>query len=186
LKGLEFSLEGIKEERIIKAWHSKLIFNFFANILSLIGFALMIAGAACWLSAYYSPRYAGEILWIIGSSFWLASLILRDMGIRYDAMNTYKAYPILPTQNANNVDSSVKRGLADHLSSVWSNSLATDLYIIAATLFLLGSIMFDVRGRNIGYNEYTSNQFQIAAGCLWIVGACIVFFASILHCVARR
>ncbi len=159
------------------------IFNFFANILAVLAFAVFIAGAGCWLSAFGQPRYAGEILWIIASGMWLASLLLRDMGVRYDAMDTYKQYPVLPNTVAT---TETKKGLAGHLSSMWSNALATDLYIISAVLFLIGSIMFLSRGRNIGINEFTSNQFQIAAGCMWIVGAGIVFFASLLHCVARR
>jgi hypothetical protein len=159
------------------------IFNVFANLLSLIGFALLIAGAGCWLSSNLNSRYAGEILWIIGSSFWLVSLLLRDMGIRYDTMNTYKNYPVLPTTNNNNQQ---KSQLGAHISSVWSNALATDLYLISSVLLLLGSIMFLARGRNAGINGYTSDQFQVAAGVMWIVAAAIIILASIAHCVSRR
>jgi len=164
------------------------IFNFFANILAIIGFALFVVGAALWLSAFGNPRYAGEILWIIASGFWVLSLLVRDFGLRYDAMNTYKAYPVLPTNATNNAvyTNDQKRGFGAHLSSVWSNAIATDLYLIASVCFAVGAIFFDVRGRMAPIDLYTSGQFQVAAGVLWIVGASIVILASIAHCVARR
>jgi hypothetical protein len=159
------------------------IFNFIASVLAWVAFALFIAGAACWLSQYGNPRYAGEILWVIAGSLWLVSLLVRDMGVRYDAMNTYKNYPVLP--NTVN-DTQYKKNLGAHISSIWGNALATDLYLISSVLFLLGAIMFVARGRNYGINDYTARQFEIAAGCMWIVGAGIVLFASLAHCVARR
>ena len=159
------------------------IFNFFANMIGLVAFATFIAGAACWLAVSGQARYAGEILWIIASGLWLGSILLRDMGLRFDGMTTYKNYPVLPNTVA---DSTTKKSLGAHISSIWTNALATDLYLVASVLFLIGSIMFFCRGRNSGIDAYTSNQFQIAAGVMWIVGAGIVFFAALLHCVARR
>jgi hypothetical protein len=158
------------------------IFNFIASMLAWIAFALFIAGAGCWLSQSGDARYAGEILWVIAGSLWLASLLLRDMGVRYDAMNTYKNYPV----GNNNNDTQYKKNLGAHISSIWGNALATDLYLISSVLFLLGAIMFVARGRNSTFDGYTSNQFQTAAGCMWIVGSGIVLLASIAHCVSRR
>jgi hypothetical protein len=157
------------------------IFNFFGNMLALIAMALFIAGAACWLSFYGNARYAGEILWVIAGSFWVASMLVRDLGVRYDAMNTYKNYPV-----GGNLNDTDKKMLGAHVSSIWSNALATDLYLISSVLFLLGAIMFVARGRNYDQNFYTAGQFQVAAAILWLVGSGIVLFASILHCIARR
>jgi hypothetical protein len=163
------------------------IFNIFANLLAAVSFALFIIGAALWLSRFNDPRYGGEITWIVAGGLWLISMIIRDLGLRYDAMNTYKGYPVLPT-TVNQQDTTAKRALGAHISSIWSNALATDGYLIASTLFLLGAIMFAVRGRSQEQDPtwYTSRQFEIAAAVLWLVGSCIVFFAAIAHCVARR
>ena len=161
------------------------IVNVFANFLAACGFALLIAGAACWLSTMTNPRIAGPILWIIGSGLWLASMLIRDMGIRYDAMNTYKNYPVLPTTvNANETNN--KSALGAHISSVWGNALATDLYIISAVLLLVGSIFFVARNNNFSVDGYAATIFEQTAGILWIVSAVLVFFASMAHCVARR
>ena len=164
------------------------IFNIFANLLAVLAFALFIVGAALWLSTFANPRYGGEIVWIVAGGLWLISMIVRDFGLRYDAMNTYKGYPVLPTTVNNQQDTTAKRALGAHISSIWSNALATDGYLIASTLFLLGAIMFAVRGRNYEQDTtgYTSRQFETAAAVLWLVGSCIVFFAAIAHCVARR
>jgi len=162
------------------------IFNIFANALSWIGFALLIAGAACWLSAFGNPRYAGEILFVIGSSIWLAGMILRDLGLRYDAMQTYKNYPAANNVNAPAMDAEAKRGLGAHISSLWGNALATDLYLIAATLFVVGSALFIARGRNFDRDFNTAQTFQTAWATVWLVASGLVLFAAIAHCVARR
>jgi hypothetical protein len=160
------------------------IWNFFANILAFLAFALFIAGAGCFLSSYGSPRYAGQILWIIAGSFWLASMLLRDLGVRHDAMDTYRQYPVLPNNVA--ADADYKNGLRAHLSSIWSNALATDLYLVASVLFLVGAIMFDASGRSMPYSAFTADKFTVAFSVLWVVGASIVFIGSILHWIARR
>jgi hypothetical protein len=157
------------------------IFNIFANALAWIGFAVLIAGSGCFLSSFGNPRYAGEILWIIGSGIWLGSMLLRDLGLRYDAMNTYKNYAPATVNDPN-----AKKGIGAHLSSVWSNAFATDLYLVAATLLTVGAILWAVRGRSFDRDVYTATTFQTAAAILWIVSAGIVIFASIAHCIARR
>jgi len=159
-------------------------FNFFFSTwFGWMGFALFLAGAACWLSEFENPRAAGEILWVIAGSLWLGSMLLRDMGVRYDTMNTYKKYPYQDPNIATDPNRTYK---AAHISSIWSNALATDMYLVASVLFLIGSIMFLVRGRNFDINLYTSGQFQTAGAIMWLVGSCIVFFFSIAQCVSRR
>jgi hypothetical protein len=155
------------------------IANFFAKLLEICAFALFLAGAACLLSDFLYPRYAGPILWIIAGSLWLGALLIRDMGVRFDAMNTYKNYPAATTDTTD-------KWYRLHVSSIWSNSLANDLYLIAATLFLLGAIMFVCSNTNAGIESYTSREFQVAGAIMWIVGASLILLASIAQCIARR
>lgn len=157
-----------------------LLFNFFGSILGLLAFALFVIGAAFWLSVYGGLRYAGQIIWIIAGSFWVASVLLRDLGVRWDGMNTYKNHPVDGTNTTN------KSALAAHLSSFWSNALATDLYLITSVLFLLGAIFFDSLGRNGGSTNYTGREFEVAAAILWLVGSSIIILSSISHCISRR
>ncbi|KAL0476461.1 SLC22A7 [Acrasis kona] len=164
------------------------IFNFIACLLGMVSFSLFIAGSGCWLSRFGNVHTSGEIVWIIAGGFYIASILVRDLGLRYDAMDTYKKHGsttlIPPTETLQNNDPN-KNDLKLHMSSVWGNAIATDSYLITAVLFLLGSIMFRVRGSN-GSSTLAGRQFEIAAGCMWIVGASIVIFAALAHCVARR
>jgi hypothetical protein len=158
------------------------IFGVFANLLQLSAFALFIAGAGCSLSFGYleNIRLAGLILWIIASGLWLGGALLRDLGLRYDAMITYRDTPVLP------VDGTKDQRLPLHLSSIWSNAFATDLLLLSATLFLLGSIMFLVEFNNRVIAPSTSRSFNIAGGVLWIVGSSIMLFTAIFQAFARR
>jgi hypothetical protein len=163
------------------------IFNLFANLLAAISMALFITGAACWLSGFNNVRYHGTIVWIVAASLWLISLIIRDMGLRYDAMRTYRDYPILPTTaTANNTDNNVAKARGARISSLWGNAIATDLYLVSSVLFLLGAIFWVCRENNYNINGYTAGKFENAASILWIVGSSMVFFAALAHCVARR
>ncbi len=162
------------------------IFNIFANLLIAAGMILLIAGAGCWLSGFNQPRYSGTILWIIGSGLWLGGLLIRDFGLRYDAMRTYKDYPVVANATNDPNYNTLRKQRGGMISSLWGNALATDMYLIAATLFVVGSIFWLARNNNYELNGYTAGKFENAASILWIVGSGIVFFAAIAHCVARR
>jgi hypothetical protein len=149
------------------------IINFFGACLAWISFAMLIAGAACWLSPSAESRSAGFTVWIISSCIWITSVLTRDMGVHWDGMNTFKNYPIIPT---NRPDNASMNALGLHLSSLWGNAIATDLYMITAMSFLIGSALFRVDSR----------QFQVAAAWLWLGGSIVTLFSAIAQCVARK
>lgn len=155
-----------------------LIWNFFASILACSAFILYITGACCWLSVYGTVRFAGEIIWIIAASIWCCSVLLRDMGVRWAHMITYRH----KNQVLNETE---KLEIAVYQSSTWCNTLATIGYMIASLLLLFGSVMYNSRGRN-NVDSYTGRQFMITASIMWIIGASIAVGSSIPHCISRR
>ncbi|KAL0483801.1 hypothetical protein AKO1_014046 [Acrasis kona] len=166
---------------------------FFYLLAEIIVMMLFVAGAGCWLSSYGHPRWAGEILWIIASSIWLAAVIIRDIGVRWEQMNTYKNVylpggneaRVAGSQPAPNVATPYKRKLGFNLLATWTNSILSQFYLVAVTLFLLGSILFDTRYRG-SHDYFASRSLEIGAAVLWLVPTCFFFFMAIGHCIARR
>jgi len=168
-------------------------FMVFYLICEIIAMMIFIAGAGCWLSFYGNPRFAGEIIWIIASSIWLVGVLVRDIGVRWEQMNTYKNV-MLPgstearianNQPAPNVATPTRRKLGLFMLATWTNAILSQFYLVNVTLFLLGSIMFDTRYRG-NHDYFAARSLEIAAGVLWLVPSCIFFFMAIGHCVARR
>jgi len=167
-----------------------LIGHFFYALFAGVAMILFITGAGCFLSFNTGTNIGGNVVWIIAGSLWLAGVFIRDLGLRYDMMNTYKNYPQGNTaQNAiiaaNNGQSDAKRTTQFklHMASIWSNSVITAFYFIVAVLFLIGAIFYDsaVRGQPSTYGP-----FHVATGVLWLIGSIMVFFGSFFQCAARR
>lgn len=167
-----------------------LIAHSFYAVFAAVAMILFITGAGCFLSNRISTNIGGNVVWIIAGSLWLAGVFIRDLGLRYDMMNTYKNYPLTKDANtavlnANNGQSKLGRTTQFklHMASIWANSVVTTFYFVVATLFLIGAIMYNAARNGAGVNY---QPFGVAFGVMWLVASIMIFFGSFFQCVARR
>jgi hypothetical protein len=163
------------------------------SLLWFLGTLCLIVGAGLWLDKNFdegSQRYAGEILWIVGSALLLLAFLTRNIGTHADSISTARDQTFLPTAQANVPGSTYAGNQFDrftkplHLGGVWGNALASALYLIGSGVFLLGAIHWHMRMRQSDIDSLY--QHQDIASVLWIVAGGIFFLGSLAHCAARR
>jgi len=118
--------------------------NMASSVMFFLASATLIVGSAFWLTRNDDLRYTGRILWIVGGGLTMATFFTRVLGAFWDATDLYKHQTYLPAETA---PLRAQEGAVidfkpteNHKAIIWSNAIASTIYLVAATVFWIGTI----------------------------------------------
>jgi hypothetical protein len=160
--------------------------NMASSVMFLLASANLIVGAAFWLTGNDDLRYTGRILWIVGGGLTLATFFTRVLGAFWDSTDLYRHETYLPAESAplRAQEGAVIdfKPTGNHKAIIWANNVASSLYLVAASLFWIGTItmfmIYPYLATDYGMEDLT--------GALWCASSGLMIFGALMHIIARK
>ncbi|KAL0477373.1 hypothetical protein AKO1_005795 [Acrasis kona] len=129
-----------------------------ASVMLICSMILFVIGAALFTAAAFGFSLAAQVIWIVAASLWLLSTLAMGVDVMVAIMI----------------------GTIQLRRAVIGRAIGFALSVAAAVLFIIGAVMFNVRGNIANGNV----GFQTSASVLWIVGSSAVVGSTFANAIA--